>query len=320
MNPHDPRRPPGQPQYPPQAPSAGWGPQPGQGGPPQGAYPQGQPPGAYPAQGYGQSPQGQPAPAQGQYPQGQYPQGPQGQYPQGPQGQYPQGQPYPQPSQNAYPQGQHPQGQYGPGRGQPYGGPPGPAAAKSGGAGKIVAIVIAVLVVLGGGIAAVAIVADGSSVSDDVDQSAVLQQNVQALMTAVATGDSTKVEEPLLNLVILPASADAWLKDTFGPELGKRLSDQYLSDVFSEMPSMIGPFKDAKSEGRSVIRITRLMGPGKDSDKYELNVLKNRKKLRALYTVSFTRPGNTGYAPADMYYFAIVDGHFGYLGHMSEAW
>src|SRR5678816_1119723 len=56
-----------------------------------------------------------------------------------------------------------------------------------------------------------------SSALEEQDMSAALKVKIAALQTAVGTGDSKKVEGPLLDLAILPSKAEVWFKDTYGP-------------------------------------------------------------------------------------------------------
>jgi hypothetical protein len=291
-------------------------------GPPQQQPPQGYgPPQQPPPQGYG--------PPQQQPPQGHGP--PQQQPPQGygpPQQQPPQGYGLPQqpPPQGYGPPQQPPQG-YGPPQGyapQPGYGPPqqGPAAqgapAKKGGAGKVIAIIAVALIVLVGGAVGLFVALGGSSLDESADQSLVVHERLVALYAAVKTGDPKKVEDPLLDLAILPPKAKVWLEDTYGPALGKKLFDEWESDVFKELPSFVAPFKEAKGKGYTDLKVTRLVKVDPSSDAYEQSVLRLRKKPKALYSAKFVKPGdNWG---DTIYYFAVVDGRIGYLGHMVAAW
>jgi hypothetical protein len=195
-----------------------------------------------------------------------------------------------------------------------------PPRKKGLGVGAIVAILAVVFVVLGGGLGVGAFLLYGptAGLSDDVDQSAALRDKVQALATAVRSGDAKKVEDPLLALAILPDRAGLWFKDTFGPELGQRLQEEWERDVFRQLPSLITPFKDANKNGQTEIKIRRITSIQPGTDKFEQNLLRARKQRRALYVVTMAHPGQQ--YGENVYYFAIVDGRFGYVGHMVSAW
>jgi hypothetical protein len=188
-----------------------------------------------------------------------------------------------------------------------------------GGSGKLIAIILAAFVVVGGGgAAAVFFLGGGSSLSDDVDQSAALKAQVQALQAAVKTKDTKQVEVPLLNLAMMPDKAKAWFIETFGPQLGKECYEEWERAVFRDLPELIVPFRDSLAKGRTEIRVRRLTGGPTELTPLPASVLRMRKKPRALYYVTFMEPG-LDYGD-DLYFFAIVDGKFAYLGNMVSAW
>ena len=221
-----------------------------------------------------------------------------------------------------YPQAAHPHAAY-PQTAYPQATPQyaGPAMQRKGrGIGTLIAVLAVVVVVIGSalGVGAFLLYGPTAKLSDDVDQSAALQQNVQALMTAVRTGDPKKVEDPLLALAILPDRAGLWFRETFGPELGQRLQQEWERDVFAQLPALIKPFKEANANGQTEIRVRRVTSIQPGTDKFEQNVLRARKQKRALYVVTLVHPGQQ-YGDS-VYYFALVDGRFGYVGHMVSAW
>jgi len=255
-----------------------------------------------------------------------YPYGP------GPHGQPPPAQhPYGHPHAGAPPM---PYGQ------APY--PPAPVApAKKGlGAGAIVAIVLGALLLLGGiGGAIVYVVASddagGSSrakgLSADADQSAALKAKAAALQAAVATGDSKKVEGPLLDFAMLPETARAWFTETFGPTTGPELYGSWERDVFKELPSLITPFRSANDHGETEIRITRFASAADVAAcktsfcdrrrKSHLKMLGSMKQHTALYVVRFAKPGSAqGDGEDELGYFAVVRGQLVYLGQLIGLW
>ena len=145
------------------------------------------------------------------------------------------------------------------------------------------------------------------------DQSKVLKERVQLLMTGAQTGDPKQVETPLLDLAILPDHAGPWFVDTYGPVLGKSLYEEWEGDVFKDLPSLLRPVVEARNRGRTQIKVTRLTSAASASEATDKGVLRNQKKPRALYIVEFVTPGGTT-ATKDLYYFAIVNGRFGYVG------
>ncbi|MEJ7728592.1 MAG: hypothetical protein WKG00_05205 [Polyangiaceae bacterium] len=183
--------------------------------------------------------------------------------------------------------------------------------------GLVVALLVGAFVVLGGAVV-LALVLLSTGLSDDEDQSKVLKEHVQRLMTATQTGDPKQVEGPLINLGILPDHARPWFVETYGPVLGKRLYESWETDVFEDLPDMLRPVVEAKSRGRTQTKITRLTTAASASESADKGVLRNQKKPRALYIVEFVTPGGTT-ATKDLYYFAIVNGRFGYVGQMVAA-
>jgi hypothetical protein len=211
------------------------------------------------------------------------------------------------------------------------------------GAGAIIGIVLGALVLLGGiGAAVVFFVvsqsedggAGGSSargLSEDADQSAALKVKAEALLSAVRTGDSKKVEGPLLDFAMLPETAKVWFNETFGPTKGPDLYGSWERDVFKELPSLITPFKRANDYGETEIRITRFASPAdlaacktsfcERRKASHANILKSMKKPHAIYVVRFAKPGSAqGDGEDEVTYFAIVKGQFAYLGELVGLW
>jgi hypothetical protein len=157
-------------------------------------------------------------------------------------------------------------------------------------------------------------VAAAAAPSDDV-----LRQEVEALRAAIATGQSSLVEEPLLELAILPDHALAWSTETFGPSVGAAVYSEWERDVFKELPALIRPFREGAAQGRTAVRIVRLDGPEPTSSDYVKNMFANMVVKRPLYRVELVSPTDP-ILSTDIEYFAVVNGRFGYVGDLVSAW
>jgi hypothetical protein len=169
--------------------------------------------------------------------------------------------------------------------------------------------------------------ANASNVNDGADHSAALKLKAETLLRAVATGNPKTVEDPLVDLAMLPDAAKYWFLDTFGTQAGPDLYGYWERQDFPNLPDLIKPFKTANESGRTEVRVTRIasradlaacsMSVCRYQKDYVAKTLAAMQKPQALYFVSLATPGSK---PDDyeeeVYFFAIVRGAFAYVGRL----
>lgn len=126
------------------------------------------------------------------------------------------------------------------------------------------------------------------------------------------------MEGPLLDLGILPEHARSWSLATFGPTKGAEVFSNWETGAFAELPSLIGTIRQAQAKGRTVVHVTRITTDASHTG-LSKNIIGNMVVKRPLYRVEMSAPGSPEVTD-DIQFFAVVNGHLGYVGELVPAW
>ncbi len=146
----------------------------------------------------------------------------------------------------------------------------------------------------------------------------ILEHKAKALLDAVQTGDSQKAEDPVIDLLTLPAKADEWFTRTFDPKLAPALSAEWNESVFKKLGDMIPAFKAANKSGQTEVRVTFVCKEVPDgATALQKAAFAAMTEPAVLYTVNLVRPGeSTGITVGS---FAVVASHLALVGKMTKA-
>jgi hypothetical protein len=154
-----------------------------------------------------------------------------------------------------------------------------------------------------------------SAPPSEPDGSAAIKKHMEAMLAAVGSGDAEKVEPLLLGMAMTPDDAKTWFSSHFGAELGAKLASEWESEIFANLPKLIRPFKEAHSEGKTEVKVTRHVNAGDASATgLQKAALEKMVKPTALYTVHLVKPGES--SGTSLWSFAIEGGQLRLLGKM----